>query len=182
MHDLIKITSRKSSAKIITFYFRIPQFGEYNANYYRTVEYNEERSDAGEGPATSNTILSTYNQNPNIQYQFAYKRKKYHEVKMGFEFKTEEEARDCIERVSILYKRLKNSYKEDANNNNASSNPHQQPQSQRTAAQDSTSNPQNSGQSITMNNVSDTLESNVQVESQENILATVKLDVSVPDH
>lgn len=37
---------------------------------------------------------------------------------MGFEFKTEEEARDCIERVSILYKRLKNSYKEDANNNN----------------------------------------------------------------
>jgi len=34
MHDLIKITSRKSSAKIITFYFRIPQFGEYNTNYY----------------------------------------------------------------------------------------------------------------------------------------------------
>ena len=135
MHDLIKITSRKSSAKIITFYFRIPQFGEYNANYYRTVEYNEERSEAGEGPPTSNTILSTYNQNPNIQYQFAYKRKKYHEVKMGFEFKTEEEARDCIERVSILYKRLKNSYKEDANNNNAASNPHQQPQSQRTAGQ-----------------------------------------------
>ena len=33
-----------------------------------------------------------------------------------------------------------------------------------------------------MNNVSDTLESNVQVESQENILAAVKLDVSVPDH
>ena len=29
MHDLIKITSRKSSAKIITFYFRIPLFGEY---------------------------------------------------------------------------------------------------------------------------------------------------------
>lgn len=26
---------------------------------------------------------------------------------MGFEFKTEEEAKDCIERVSILYKRLK---------------------------------------------------------------------------
>ena len=28
---------------------------------------------------------------------------------MGFEFKNEEEARDCIERVSILYKRLKSS-------------------------------------------------------------------------
>ena len=44
---------------------------------------------------------------------------------MGFEFKTEEEARDCIERVSILYKRLKNSYKEDASNNAGSQ---QQPQ------------------------------------------------------
>jgi len=29
MHDLIKITSRKSSAKIITFYFRIPPYPEY---------------------------------------------------------------------------------------------------------------------------------------------------------
>lgn len=123
MHDLIKITSRKSSAKIITFYFRIPQFGEYNANYYKTVELNEENGDV----LQQNTILSTYNQNPNIPYQFAYKRKKYHEVKMGFEFKTEEEARDCIERVSILYKRLKNSYKEDANNNN-NNNAASQPQ------------------------------------------------------
>ena len=79
--------------------------------------------------------MSTYNQNPNISYQFAYKRKKYHEVKMGFEFKTEEEARDCIERVSILYKRLKNSYKEDASNNATSQ---QQPQgsSQRNQPQD----------------------------------------------
>ena len=38
MHDLIKITSRKSSAKIITFYFRIPQFGEYNQNYFKDLE------------------------------------------------------------------------------------------------------------------------------------------------
>ena len=30
MHDLIKITSRKSSSKIITFYFRIPLFTEYD--------------------------------------------------------------------------------------------------------------------------------------------------------
>lgn len=29
MHDLIKITSRKSSSKIITFYFRIPTIDEY---------------------------------------------------------------------------------------------------------------------------------------------------------
>ena len=109
MHDLIKITSRKSSAKIITFYFRIPQFGEYNTNYHAALE--EEKVD--DGGARTNTILSTYNQNPAVPYQFAYKRKKYQEVKMGFEFKSEEQARDCIERVSVLYKRLKNLYREE---------------------------------------------------------------------
>lgn len=31
---------------------------------------------------------------------------------MGFEFTTEEEAKDCIERVSILYKRLKENKKQ----------------------------------------------------------------------
>jgi len=31
MYDLIKITSRKSSAKIITFYFRVPLMPEYNS-------------------------------------------------------------------------------------------------------------------------------------------------------
>jgi len=58
-----------------------------------------------------NIILDKYNQNPHIPYQFAFKRKKYQEVKMGFEFKNEEEARDCIERVSVLYKRLKSTHK-----------------------------------------------------------------------
>jgi prephenate dehydratase len=29
MHDLTKITSRKSTTKVITFYFRIPTFAEY---------------------------------------------------------------------------------------------------------------------------------------------------------
>jgi hypothetical protein len=38
MHDLIKITSRKSSAKIITFYFRIPRFGEYDQAYFDDLE------------------------------------------------------------------------------------------------------------------------------------------------
>jgi len=42
MHDLIKITSRKSSAKIITFYFRIPQFGEYHANYFDALELGKD--------------------------------------------------------------------------------------------------------------------------------------------
>lgn len=31
MYDLIKITSRKSSSKIITFYFRVPHHNEYNS-------------------------------------------------------------------------------------------------------------------------------------------------------
>ena len=31
MHDLTKITSRKSTTKVITFYFRIPTYAEYLA-------------------------------------------------------------------------------------------------------------------------------------------------------
>lgn len=62
MHDLIKITSRKSSAKIITFYFRIPQFGEYNQNYFEKLELQNDAN------AQENVILDTYNQNPLIPY------------------------------------------------------------------------------------------------------------------
>jgi len=58
MHDLIKITSRKSSAKIITFYFRIPQFGEYNQNYYQALEAG---NDGGGSTETGNIILDNYN-------------------------------------------------------------------------------------------------------------------------
>ena len=32
MHDLTKITSRKSTTRVITFYFRIPTFKEYLEN------------------------------------------------------------------------------------------------------------------------------------------------------
>ncbi len=32
MHDLTKITSRKSTNKVITFYFRIPTYIEYQLN------------------------------------------------------------------------------------------------------------------------------------------------------
>jgi hypothetical protein len=35
-------------------------------------------------------MLENYNKNPSAFYQFAYKRKKYLEVKMGFEFESEE--------------------------------------------------------------------------------------------
>ena len=66
MHDLIKITSRKSSAKIITFYFRIPQFGEYNTSFYKALE--QEKDDGSGQSSTENTILATYNQNPAVPY------------------------------------------------------------------------------------------------------------------
>jgi hypothetical protein len=40
---------------------------------------------------------------------------------MGFEFNNEDEARDCIERVSVLYKRLKSNYQSDQRRTEASS-------------------------------------------------------------
>lgn len=64
MYDLIKITSRKSSSKIITFYFRIPLLQDYN---FQVLEQN---------------IIQQLDQKPTIKYQFAFKRKvshiKYH--------------------------------------------------------------------------------------------------------
>ena len=30
LYDLVKITSRKSVAELITFYFRVPEYPEYN--------------------------------------------------------------------------------------------------------------------------------------------------------
>ena len=105
--------------------------------------------DKNEPTPKENVILSMYYQNQKIAYQFAYKRKKYHKVKMGFEFKTEKEARDCIERVSILYKRLKNSYKEDFSYNSATI--------QQSQPQSSTTRP---AASTILNNISETMESN----------------------
>lgn len=57
MYDLIKITSRKSSAKIITFYFRVPLMDEYSA---AVLEKN---------------LFQQLDQRPTIKYQFAFKRK-----------------------------------------------------------------------------------------------------------
>lgn len=57
MYDLIKITSRKSSSKIITFYFRVPLLADYNAE---VLEHN---------------IVAQLDQKPSIKYQFAFKRK-----------------------------------------------------------------------------------------------------------
>lgn len=103
MYDLIKITSRKSSAKIITFYFRVPLIEEYSAS---VLEKN---------------LVQQLDQRPQLKYQFAFKRKvifntsfimyiqNYREVSASFEFPQQEEAKECIEKVSSIYKKLKNS-------------------------------------------------------------------------
>lgn len=89
MHDLIKITSRKSSTKIITFYFRIPFFQEYS-------DINLETD-----------VVGMLDKKPAQKYPFAFKRKNYKEVSISFEFGDEEEAKKCISIVSDLYKKLK---------------------------------------------------------------------------
>ena len=71
MHDLIKITSRKSSAKIITFYFRIPRFGDYDQQYFRHLEQEEQLpADLPTDISDSHqhVILDNYNRNPRIHY------------------------------------------------------------------------------------------------------------------
>ena len=57
MHDLIKITSRKQSAKTITFYFRIPLPEEYNSQ------------------ALESNIITSLDQKPSVKYSFAFNRK-----------------------------------------------------------------------------------------------------------
>lgn len=69
MYDLIKITSRKSTTKIITFYFRIPKLADYPA-----------------GELEKPDILSRLNCKPTTKYAFAFKRTEYEEVSMSFEF------------------------------------------------------------------------------------------------
>ena len=57
MHDLIKITSRKSSSKIITFYFRIPTKEDYSSLI------------------SEENFVESVDSKPNAKYQFAFKRK-----------------------------------------------------------------------------------------------------------
>lgn len=91
MYDLIKITSRKSTTKIITFYFRIPKLAEYPVAELEKPD-----------------ILTRLNCKPSTNYAFAFKRKEYEDVSMSFEFELEEQAKMCIVNVSNLYKKLKN--------------------------------------------------------------------------
>lgn len=71
MHDLIKITSRKSSAKIITFYFRIPRFGDYDQQYFVDLEQEEQLADdlpADLSDTHHHVIIDNYNRSPKIHY------------------------------------------------------------------------------------------------------------------
>lgn len=74
MHDLIKITSRRSTTKVITFYYRIPKLEEYVQN--ETIL---------EADITNRLFMK-----PSIQYTFAFKRDRFEEVSMSFEFDNEE--------------------------------------------------------------------------------------------
>jgi len=69
MYDLIKITSRKSTTKIITFYFRIPKLADYPADELERPE-----------------VVLKLNSKPPTKYAFAFKRKDYEDVSMSFEF------------------------------------------------------------------------------------------------
>jgi hypothetical protein len=69
MQDLIKITSRRTTTKIITFYFRIPKLEEYKSSKISEDDLLAKRPYAG--------------------YPFATKRKYFEEVQMSFEFETD---------------------------------------------------------------------------------------------
>lgn len=97
MYDLIKITSRKTTTKIITFYYRIPKLDEYDVAALETDQ-----------------LIHSLNKKPLCHYQFAFKRKEFEEVSMSFEFEKEEDAKECISSVSSLYKKLKDQQKRKA--------------------------------------------------------------------
>ena len=94
MFDLIKITSRKQTTKIITFYYRIPKFEDYDQNILEPPD-----------------MLNRFDKKPNTRYQFAFRRNEFEEVSMSFEFEKEDGAKQCIQSVSTLYKKLKDHQK-----------------------------------------------------------------------
>ena len=110
MYDLIKITSRKSTTKIITFYYRIPKKSEYNESILEDKD-----------------LVWRLNSRPPGHYNFAFKRAEFEEVSMSFEFEREEDAKECINCVSSLYKMLKDSQKRSSRRH---TNPSQTPDGQ----------------------------------------------------
>lgn len=81
MHDLVKITSRKTQTKVITFYFRIPTYPEYAQSEEKLQEANAELFTATK---------------PRSDYEFAYKRANFEDVSMSFMFDEEDGAKSCI--------------------------------------------------------------------------------------
>lgn len=90
MYDLVKITSRKNSGSVITFYFRTPKFPEYNTKL-------------------ENDFLKNLNRKPAPDYIFAHRRKEYIEIWVVVKFESSEVAHQWIQKVSHLYKYLKHS-------------------------------------------------------------------------
>lgn len=88
MYDLVKITSLKNSNSVITFYFRTPNFSEYNLHL-------------------EDMFLENLNEKPSADYIFAHKRKSYIEICVVVMFENSEVAHKCIKKVSHLYKILK---------------------------------------------------------------------------
>ena len=101
MFDLIKITSRKTSAKFITFYFRIPP-----------VEQYKKESDCDVVDKLRGTLKTQAQARSTPAPVFAYKRTQYHDVHVSYEFGLENDAKKCIQSVSDLYSKLKESRKE----------------------------------------------------------------------
>ena len=88
MYDLIKITSRKNSGNVITFYFKTPTYEDYNISL-------------------EDKFLERINEKPSEDYVFAHKRQKSIETCVVVMFDNSEVAHQCISKVSHLYKMLK---------------------------------------------------------------------------
>jgi hypothetical protein len=80
MHDLTKITSRKSTTKVITFYFRVPTYQEYQQSE-QLLEFE---------------LVTNLFQKPQTNYTFAFKRQTFEDVSMSFMFDNEDQAKSCI--------------------------------------------------------------------------------------
>jgi hypothetical protein len=78
MHDLTKITSRKSTTRVITFYFRIPRFEDYKS-----------------AEIEADSLTKVFSK-PSGEYTFAFKREVFADVSLSFMFDSEEEAKSCI--------------------------------------------------------------------------------------
>lgn len=52
-------------------------------------------------------LVANLNEKPQLNYTFAFKRVAFEDISMSFMFENEDLAKNCIQVVSTLYKRLK---------------------------------------------------------------------------